>query len=83
MEAVELLESQHEQSQRSDIYQEAEHVPEPSVGRFPVLQNEEKENIVEDANSKATNGKQNMESISYDLRVYNKIKSTNIHVLFL
>lgn len=31
MEAVELLESRHEQSQRSDIYQEAEHVPEPSV----------------------------------------------------
>jgi len=54
MEAVELLESQHEQSQRSDIYQEDEPAPEPSVGRFPVLQNEEKENIVEDANSKAT-----------------------------
>ena len=37
MEAVEPLESQHEQRQRSDIYQEAESAPESSVGRFPVL----------------------------------------------
>jgi hypothetical protein len=29
--SVELLESQHEQSPRFDIYQKAEHVPEPSV----------------------------------------------------
>ena len=44
MEAVELLESQHEQSQRSNVYQEAEPAPEPSCST----------ECGKDANSKVT-----------------------------
>ncbi|CAG2203633.1 unnamed protein product [Mytilus edulis] len=73
LQALELVESQNETNQEPEF----EDVNIISNGRFPVINTEEKENIVDDANSKSTK-KQTKYGVNIFRRMFSKIYKINI-----
>lgn len=73
MQALELVELQNETNQEPEF----EDVNFMTNGRFPIINKEEKENIVDDANSKSTK-KQTKYGVNIFRRMFSKIYRINI-----